>query len=166
MLKNIIYALECPYSGKVYYVGMSEHGLSQPYEHLKRTHNDGIRDWLLSLNGKEPVIKILERGILNKDDLRKREQYWISTMLERKEPLFNKLIPNENQLRFHDYRIGEFIKVRRKELKMTQKEFAKKSGLGLRFLRELEQGKETCRMDKVLQALIMFGATLIPVVKH
>jgi hypothetical protein len=48
---------------------------------------------------------------------------------------------------------------------LTQPEFALKAGLGLRFVRELEQGKESCRMDKILQALQMFGATLVPVLK-
>lgn len=37
-----------------------------------------------------------------------------------------------------------------------------RSGLGLRFVRDLEQGKETVRMDKVNQALAMFGAVAVP----
>ena len=45
----------------------------------------------------------------------------------------------------------------RKKAGLTQEEFAMRSGLGLRFVRELEQGKETVRMDKVNQALAMFG---------
>jgi len=45
---------------------------------------------------------------------------------------------------------------------LTQEEFAIRSGLGLRFVRELEQGKETVRMDKVNQALAMFGLTAVP----
>ena len=53
--------------------------------------------------------------------------------------------------------IAEFIKQKRKEAGLTQEEFAIRSGLGLRFIRELEQGKETVRMDKVNQALSMFG---------
>ena len=39
--------------------------------------------------------------------------------------------------------IGEFVKQKRRELGLTQEEFALRSGLGLRFVRELEQGKET-----------------------
>lgn len=58
--------------------------------------------------------------------------------------------------------IGEFIKQNRKQLGLTQKEFAIRSGLGLRFVRELEQGKETVRLDKVNQALAMFGMKAIP----
>lgn len=45
---------------------------------------------------------------------------------------------------------------------MTQEEFAMRSGLGLRFVRELEQGKETVRLDKVNQALAMFGMETVP----
>lgn len=58
--------------------------------------------------------------------------------------------------------IGEFIKEERKKVGLTQKEFAMRSGLGLRFVRELEQGKETVRLDKVNQALAMFGMKAVP----
>ncbi len=58
--------------------------------------------------------------------------------------------------------IGEFVKQKRKELGLTQEEFALRSGLGLRFVRELEQGKKTVRMDKVNQALAMFGMKAVP----
>ncbi|MEG1395250.1 MAG: type II toxin-antitoxin system Y4mF family antitoxin [Clostridia bacterium] len=53
--------------------------------------------------------------------------------------------------------IAEFVKKNRQKAGLTQEEFALRSGLGLRFVRELEQGKETVRMDKVNQALAMFG---------
>ncbi len=59
-------------------------------------------------------------------------------------------------------KISEFVKQSRKELGLTQEEFAIRSGLGLRFIRELEQGKETVRMDKVNQALKMFGMEVVP----
>ncbi len=49
-----------------------------------------------------------------------------------------------------------------KEAGLTQEEFALRSGLGLRFVRELEQGKETVRMDKANQALSMFGMVAVP----
>lgn len=54
--------------------------------------------------------------------------------------------------------IKEFVKQNRKALGLTQEEFAIRAGLGLRFVRELEQGKKTLRLDKVNQALAMFGA--------
>ncbi len=53
--------------------------------------------------------------------------------------------------------IGDYNKRERKKAHLTQEEFALRAGLGLRFIRELEQGKETVRMDKVNQALAMFG---------
>lgn len=59
-------------------------------------------------------------------------------------------------------KISEFIKTNRKEAGLTQEEFAIRSGLGLRFVRELEQGKETVRMDKVNEALAMFGMEAVP----
>ena len=58
--------------------------------------------------------------------------------------------------------IAEYIKTERKKAELTQEEFALRSGLGLRFVRELEQGKETVRMDKVNQALAMFGMEAVP----
>ena len=58
--------------------------------------------------------------------------------------------------------IAEFVKKNRKAAGLTQKELAIRSGLGLRFVRELEQGKETVRMDKVNVALGMFGMEAAP----
>ena len=58
--------------------------------------------------------------------------------------------------------IAKFIKENRKAAGRTQEEFAIRSGLGLRFVRELEQGKETVRMDKVNAALAMFNMQAVP----
>ena len=58
--------------------------------------------------------------------------------------------------------IAQFVKLKRKEAGLTQEEFAMRSGLGLRFVRDLEQGKGTVRMDKVNQALAMFGMKAVP----
>lgn len=59
-------------------------------------------------------------------------------------------------------KIAVFIKENRRAVGLTQEEFAMRSGLGLRFIRELEQGKETVRMDKVNIALNMFGMEAVP----
>ncbi len=59
--------------------------------------------------------------------------------------------------------IGLFLKQKRRAAGLTQEDFAIRSGLGLRFIRELEQGKQTVRMDKVNQALAMFGCEVAPV---
>lgn len=59
-------------------------------------------------------------------------------------------------------KIAKFIKENRKAAGLTQEDFAMCSGLGLRFIRELEQGKETVRMDKVNVALSMFDMEAVP----
>jgi len=53
--------------------------------------------------------------------------------------------------------IPEFIKQKRKHLKITQLELANRSGVGIRFIREMERGKTTLRIDKVNQVLFLFG---------
>ena len=56
--------------------------------------------------------------------------------------------------------IAEFVKERRKKLGMTQVTLADRAGVGLRFVRDLEQGKTTLRLDKVNQVLQMFGGAV------
>ena len=53
--------------------------------------------------------------------------------------------------------LSKFVKEKRSLAKLTQPEMAEKAGVGLRFVRELEQGKETLRLDKVNQVLQLFG---------
>jgi len=57
----------------------------------------------------------------------------------------------------------QFVKQRRKQLGLTQQDLAERAGVGLRFIRDLEQGKETLRMDKVNEVLALFGHELAPV---
>lgn len=57
-------------------------------------------------------------------------------------------------------KIAAFIKEKRKKLKLTQPELAERAGVGLRFVRELEQGKQSVRLDKVNQVLDLFGSEL------
>lgn len=59
--------------------------------------------------------------------------------------------------------LKDFVKARRKELKMTQHSLADKSGVGIHFIRDIEQGKQDLRIKKVNQVLFMFGAKLAPV---
>lgn len=60
-------------------------------------------------------------------------------------------------------KLSQFVKNRRKSLKLTQEDLSFKSGVGLRFVRDLEQGKQTLRMDKVNQILSLFGHELGPI---
>ena len=61
--------------------------------------------------------------------------------------------------------LSEYIKQKRKKNGLSQVELAERAGVGLRFVRELEQGKQTLRMDKVNDVLALFGDHLAPV-KH
>ena len=56
----------------------------------------------------------------------------------------------------------EFVKYRRKQLGLTQKDLAERAGVGIRFIRDLEQGKESLQLDKVNQVLLMFGHRMTP----
>jgi y4mF family transcriptional regulator len=53
--------------------------------------------------------------------------------------------------------IATFVKIERKKNNLTQIQLSKKAGVGLRFIRELEQGKKTLKMDKINAVLFMFG---------
>lgn len=59
--------------------------------------------------------------------------------------------------------IAEFVKSRRKQLGYTQVAMSQRMGVGLRFLKELEQGKQSVRLDKVNEVLRYFGFTTGPI---
>ncbi|GHT30280.1 transcriptional regulator [Bacteroidia bacterium] len=58
--------------------------------------------------------------------------------------------------------LSKYVKQMRKQYQLTQIDLSEKAGVGLRFVRELEQGKQTLRMDKVNQVLNLFGTELSP----
>ena len=58
--------------------------------------------------------------------------------------------------------LPKYVKQMRKQYGLTQVDLSEKSGVGLRFVRDLEQGKKSLRMDKVNQVLSLFGAELAP----
>ena len=60
-------------------------------------------------------------------------------------------------------RLAEFVKERRKEVNLTQQEFAERTGIALTVIRKIEQGKTNLNMDKVNLVLKMFGHELAPV---
>ncbi len=59
--------------------------------------------------------------------------------------------------------LAEFVKERRKEVNLTQKEFAERAGVALTVVRKIEQGKTNLSMGKVNLVLSMFGHELAPV---
>lgn len=62
--------------------------------------------------------------------------------------------------------LSEFVKMMRKRYNLTQVDLSEKSGVGLRFVRDLEQGKKTLRIDKVNQVLNLFDYEIGPVEKR
>ena len=58
------------------------------------------------------------------------------------------------------------VKMLRKQYNLTQEELSLKSGVGLRFVRDLEQGKETLRLDKVNQLLDFFNYEMVATPKN
>jgi len=60
-------------------------------------------------------------------------------------------------------RLSEFVKQRRKEVNLTQEEFAERAGVALTVVRKIEQGKTNLNMEKVNIVLRMFGHELAPV---
>ncbi len=60
-------------------------------------------------------------------------------------------------------KLAEFVKERRKEVNLTQEEFADRAGVALTVVRKIEQGKSNLNLDKVNQVLAMFGHELAPV---
>ena len=63
--------------------------------------------------------------------------------------------------------LSKYVKAMRKQYNLTQVELSEKSGVGLRLVRELEQGKQTLRLDKVNQILNLFGSEVgvVPMTK-
>ena len=63
--------------------------------------------------------------------------------------------------------LSKYVKAMRKQYSLTQVELSEKSGVGLRLVRELEQGKQTLRLDKVNQILNRFGSEVgvVPMTK-
>ncbi|MBL4657081.1 MAG: helix-turn-helix transcriptional regulator [Flavobacteriales bacterium] len=59
--------------------------------------------------------------------------------------------------------LAEFVKERRKEVNLTQEEFAERAGVALTVVRKIEQGKTNLNMDKVNLVLRMFGHELTAV---
>lgn len=59
--------------------------------------------------------------------------------------------------------LAEFVKQRRKEVNLTQEEFAERAGVALTVVRKIEQGKTNLNMEKVNLVLKMFGHELAPV---
>jgi y4mF family transcriptional regulator len=62
--------------------------------------------------------------------------------------------------------LSEFVKERRKEVNLTQEEFAERTGVALTVIRKIEQGKTNLNLDKVNLVIKMFGHELVPMKRN
>lgn len=171
--QRLIYALCCPFTNEIHYVGKSTSGMLRPLSHLKDSHSDKIMEWVDNLNqlNYKPVIKILEY-VAYEEDIDGRERYWIQYYLNNNSLLLNSALispllisPDLNQLLGNGddiipLKIGTFVKEKRKMVKLSQPEFASKTGVALTVIRKIEQGKTNINLDSLLQVLKMFGCTI------
>jgi hypothetical protein len=179
MNNNLIYALYCPINNVPVYIGKSSVGLDRPFEHIKeRSHSKKVNEWISSLkmSGTHPILVVLESDF-KEEYIDAKEQFWIQRHLNDGHILLNQknvspvfFIVKEFDKNVEQDLLSEvrmFIKARRKMLKLTQQELSEKSGVGLRFIRELEQGTKnnfnTASIHKVLKMFGNFKFTLTSV---
>lgn len=172
-MKRIIYALTCPITEDVHYIGKSTRDVVRPLQHMKQSHSEKVAGWIYQLKsiGQTPGVKILEK-VAYDDDLDERETYWIQKYISKGSYLFNvnKVTPAlvnsklEKLLSELDYGdisdIAYFVKERRKATGLKQNEFADRAGVALTVIRKIEQGKTNINLDGLLQVLSMFGHRL------
>jgi len=171
MEERIIYCLYCPLSKNPVYIGKSKNGINRPWEHIKqKSHNIEVNNWVRFLKEKmeNPVIVIIDRA--DSDNLlTDKESFWINKYISDGYPLLNiagiksgyfivnDFFPEDDYLRF----IRKYIITKRKSNNLTQMELSRKAGVGVRFVRELEQGKKNNFNTKSISSIInLFGGIL------
>jgi hypothetical protein len=166
-MENIIYGLYCPKINKPVYVGKSTKGLDRPFEHIvDKSHNLKVKEWVSSLKeeGLSPILVVLEHCDLD-SELNDKEKYWITKKLSQGNIMFNlaSVTPAYFKVREYDQinsdilkNVAMFARAKRKLLGLTQVEFAQKSGLGLRFIREIETCKKNNFSIKHIEYLLNF----------
>ena len=172
-MERLIYALRCPVTNRIHYVGKSTQGMRRPMEHLSQSHSEKIREWVSDLKelNYKPIIEILEE-VHELSNIDTCEKFWISKCIDDGYVLLNenlvipatirpdldKLINGDNIDGYLE--IGRFITERRKLVGITQKVFAEKIGVTLTVLRKIEQGKPNVNLTGLLNILKMFGYTI------
>ena len=171
--KRLIYALKCPFTNSIHYIGKSTQGMIRPLQHLKQSHSEKINQWVNELQqlGHCPVVDVLEYINIS-DDIDTRERYWIQKELNNGAYLLNSFLispllisPNLEQILSDDdgfdmLKIATFVKEKRKQIKMTQPEFSERFGISLKVIRKIEQGKTNIMLDGLFEVLHIFGSTI------
>jgi hypothetical protein len=153
MKTNIIYVLNCPITKKPVYVGKSTQGVERPFKHIEeKSHSDKVNRWVkyLKERGKEPQVYLVENDVDN-NLLDAKETFWINYYLTKGNLLLNQKGIDPALLFKHSIDniddplsdIRSYIITKRKLLKLTQVELSEKAGVGLKVVRDIEQGKKT-----------------------
>ena len=171
-MNNIIYGLYCPITKSLVYIGKSTKGLDRPFEHIEeRSHSKKVNEWVSYLKSEalSPTVVVLEYTD-NPSILDVKEKFWVQLKINEGCILLNQQLISPLFFKTNQYSIesknpligvSTYIKIKRKQLKLTQKDLAIKAGVGLRFIRELEQGNKTnFNTDGVLKILRLFGGKL------
>jgi len=170
MKNRLIYSLRCPFTNEIHYIGKSSTGMTRPSEHLNKSHSEKIQKWVkeLKIFGHKPKIEVLYY-VSEQENIDDIEDVLIKKHIKKGCLLLNSnlihpltISPNLEQSDHTGMKlIGEFVKNKRKNTGLSQKEFADKSGVGLRFLRELEQNtKDNFQTESLSIVLSMFGCKL------
>lgn len=172
-MPRIIYALKCPFTEEVHYVGKSTSGIVRPLTHMSKFHSDKINEWVESLKGigSKPEIEILE-NVSDEINIDERERHYIKKYLSKGNILLNSHLYNASLVteKFEKHLsknskpnidvVSQFIKTRRKQVGLTQKEFAERTGVALTVLQKIEQGNININLSGLLTILAMFGHTI------
>lgn len=171
-MNNIIYGLYCPITKSLVYIGKSTKGLDRPFEHIEeKSHSKKVNEWVSYLKSEalSPTVVVLEYTD-NPSILDVKEKFWVQHKLNEGCVLLNQQLISPAFYKSHEFSkdlqgdlidISSFIRAKRKQLKLTQPELAAKAGVGLRFLRELEQGSKTnFNTDSIIKVLSLFGGRL------
>jgi hypothetical protein len=167
----IVYALYCPKRHKPVYVGQTTRGVERPFEHIKeQSHSNKVNEWVHNLHdeGLSPVVTILE-WTEHESVLQDKETFWIQKLISEGNLLLNqnKVTPvfldmvEFNAEGGNTLDIALYVKAKRKLNHLTQQQLAEKAGVGLRFIRELEQStKNNFNTGSIIKILKLFGAKL------
>jgi hypothetical protein len=170
---RLIYALKCPITNEVHYIGKTEKGLTRPFQHLKDSHNDKIREWVkdLSIIDHRPVVDVIEY-IEDHIDIDAREYYYIQKYTNDGHKLLNYVLispvvikSNLEELledRHMEWveELSEVIRERRKNLNLHQDRISDLAGIALTVVRKIEQKKTNFVFSKLVELLNILGLEL------
>ena len=165
MIRFYVYEHIDPRNQKTFYVGKGTGNRSRDRGSRSKLWHEIV--YSIEADGLAYGINIIKTG-MSEIDASMYEAEVIRSKIKNGSNIINKQHVNGNlvvdDIRFqYSTALGVYVRAKRKSLGMTQHCLCDRAGVGLRFIRDLESGKSTLRMDKVNQVLMMFGSTLGPV---